>query len=244
MFEPLHFVWLAISAILITVGVILAVKKNLSLNGALTIFCVICVLSEVVKIFYVLIRKERFLFKDNGEFLGAYIKETDLPFHLCSMQIIFSFIARFAKSEKVKNFCITFMIPTGLIGALAALFIITVPTVFTNVRTYQYVLYHAGLVWISIVLIFKKKERLDLKAFFKVIVGLFVAAIFAIYINGLTQNTNFLYVSAPPMEGLPVLNMNNGYLCYFLSYMGVAVLLLLIFFLPFIIYYKVKDKKQ
>ena len=238
MFGPLHFVWLAVCTAAIVVGMIFSVKKNLSLHGGLTIFCAMCIASELVKIFFVLIREERL--NDNG----VYIKETDLPFHLCSMQIFCAFIARFTKSEKVRDFFVQFMIPTGLLGGLAALLIPTITCSFANVRTYQYFLYHAGLMWFAIFAITKKRNELGFKTFLKVLGGLGVAMVFAIYINGFTQNTNFLYVAAPPMDGLPVLNMDNGWFVYFLSYLAVVIVVLLLFFAPFWITYAVKKKKS
>ncbi|MBQ8320096.1 MAG: YwaF family protein [Clostridia bacterium] len=237
MFEPLHFVWLAICALVIVGGTVLSLKKNLSLKGGLNIFCALCVASEVVKIFFVLIREER-----HNEY-GVYIKETDLPFHLCSMQIFCAFIARFTKSERIREFFVRFMIPTGLFGGLAAILIPTITCSFANVRTYQYFLYHAGLSWFAIFAIYRKKDPLDVKAFLQVLAGLGVAMMIAIYINAVTQRTNFLYVAAPPMDGLPILNMDNGWLIYFLSYVAVVLVVLLLFFAPFWIYYAVKKRK-
>ena len=136
------------------------------------------------------------------------------------------------------------MIPTGLLGGLAALLIPTITCSFANVRTYQYFLYHAGLMWFAIFAITKKRNELGFKTFLKVLGGLGVAMVFAIYINGFTQNTNFLYVAAPPMDGLPVLNMDNGWFVYFLSYLAVVIVVLLLFFAPFWITYAVKKKKS
>lgn len=238
MFSTNHFIWLFVSLVLIVVGAVLCRKYNLSLTRLLTILCILCVMSEVVKVFYVLIREERV------NDYGVFIKETDLPFHLCSMQIISALISRFTKNVKLRDFFVTFMIPTAFLGGLAALLIPTISCSFTNVRTYQYFLYHAGLIWFSVAAIYKAPQKLDFKAFFKVLCGLFCAVMFAIYFNGLTQCTNFLYVSEPPMEGLPILNMDNGWFVYFVSYMGVALLLITLFFLPFWIYYGVQNKKK
>lgn len=81
MFGTEHLIWLAVCVVAIVAGSIHAVKKQLSLKTALTILCAICVVSEVVKIFCVLISEERV-----NEY-GIFIKETDLPFHLCSIRI-------------------------------------------------------------------------------------------------------------------------------------------------------------
>lgn len=238
MFGTEHLLWLAVCAAVIVAGSVLAVKKQLSLKTALTILCVICVVSEVVKLFCVLIAEERV------NKYGVFIKESDLPFHLCSMQLFFAFIARFTKNKKLQDFLLTFMIPTCSLGALAALLIPTIGCSFTNVRTYQYFLYHAGLIWFAVTAICRFKIKLDFKAYLKTIVALLALVMLCFYVNGFTQCTNFMYVSAPPLEGLPILNMDNGWFVYFLSYMALALAVITLFFLPFWIHYAVKRKKN
>ena len=238
MFSTLHFIWLAICAVAIVTSSLVTIKKRLSLQTGLTAMCVACVLSEVVKIFCVLISEER----KNAN--GVFIKETDLPFHLCSLQIFFAFIARLTKKENLRNFLLVFMIPTCALGGVAALLIPTITCAFTNVRTYQYFLYHAAIIWFAAFAVGRSGVKLHFKAYLKMLAMLLSIVFITFYINGFFQNTNFLYLSEPPMDGLPILNMNNGWLVYFVSYMALALLLITLFFAPFWIYYKVKSKRE
>lgn len=239
MFSTLHFVWLFICAVLITAGAIVAVKNKITLAFTLTLLCIFCVTSEVVKIFCVLIREERVV-----EGKGVFIKETDLPFHLCSLQLFFAFIAKFTKNEKVRSFLLTFMMPTCVLGGVAALLIPTITCSFANPRTYQYFLYHASIIWFAVVVIARFNVDLSVKGFLKTVVGLLAIVFVTFYINGFFQNTNFLYLSAPPMDGLPVLNMDNGWFVYFISYMALALVLIALFFTPFWIRnYRKKSRK-
>ena len=237
MFSSLHFIWLAICAVLIIVSSVITVKKRISYQTGLTALCVACVLSEVVKVFCVLISEQR-----KNEY-GVFIKETDLPFHLCSLQIFFAFIARFSKKQSTRDFLTVFMIPTCALGGVAALFIPTITCAFTNVRTYQYFLYHSALIWFSAFAVAKSGVKLHFTNYLKMLASLLGIVFITFYINGFFQNTNFLYLSEPPMDGLPILNMNNGWLVYFISYMALALLLITLFFAPFWIYYKVKKRK-
>ncbi len=238
MFSTNHFIWLALCAVLVIAGSIAAVKGKLPFEKTLTIVCALCVLSEIVKIFCVLISEER------STDYGVFIKETDLPFHLCSLQLFFAFFAKLTKSQAKRDFMVTFMIPTCILGGFAALMIPTISCSFTNPRTYQYFLYHAGLIWFGVTAICQSGVKLDFKAFLKTMVTLLTIVWITFYINGITQKTNFLYLSKPPMDGLPILNMDNGWFVYFLSYMGVALTLILLFFLPFWITYAVKAKRN
>ncbi len=238
MFSTKHFIWLAICVAAIVAGVFFSEKKKLSVEKGLTIMCALCVASEVVKVFCVLISEQRS--NENG----VFIKETDLPFHLCSLQIFFAFVAKFTKNPKTREFLLTFMIPTAIIGGIAALLIPTITLAFSNVRTYQYFLYHAGIIWFGIIAISRFKVKLDLKAYLKTLVGLATIVMITFYINGALQNTNFLYLSEPPLDGLPILNMDNGWFVYFLSYMALAITLITLFFTPFWVYYHLKNKRS
>ncbi len=227
MFESLHFIWLGLCAAMIIGGTVFAKKKKLSLTAMLNILCVCSILSEIVKIFCVLIEGQRV------NDYGVFIKETDLPFHLCSMQIIFAFVARLTKNTKTRDVILSFMMPTAALGGFAALMIPTITCAFTNVRTYQYFLYHAALIWFAAAVIANGEVKLDFKAYKNTLLILGGLVWITFYINGMFQNTNFLYLSEPPMDGLPILNMDNGWLVYFLSYMALAVTLITLFFLPF-----------
>ena len=238
MFSTLHFIWLAICATLIVVSSIITVKKRTSLRTGLTVMCVACVLSEVVKIFCVLISEER----KNAN--GVFIKETDLPFHLCSLQIFFAFIARLTKKERLREFLLVFMIPTCALGGVAALLIPTITCSFANPRTYQYFLYHAAIIWFAVFAVARGKVKLHFKAYLKMLATLLAIVFVTFYINGFFQNTNFLYLSEPPMDELPILNMDNGWFVYFISYMALAFVLITLFFAPFWIYYKVKTHRE
>lgn len=238
MFSTQHFIWLALCAVLIVIGSIVTIKKRLSLETGLTAICVACVLSEAVKIFCVLISEER---KND---YGVFIKETDLPFHLCSLQIFFAFIARLTKKQKLRDFLLVFMIPTCALGGAAALFIPTITCSFTNVRTYQYFLYHAAIIWFAAFAVGRSGVKLHFKAYLKMLATLLAIVFITFYVNGFFQNTNFLYLSEPPMDGLPILNMDNGWFVYFISYMALALALITLFFAPFWIYYKVKSKRE
>ena len=231
MFTTLHFIWLAICASIITVSVVLAKKFKPKTEFLLTLLCIACAVSEVVKLFAGLIAEENF----NESYGGNFIKLSDLPFHLCSIQIIFAFVAKFTKKESVREFCLTFMMPCCILGGIMALLIPTNGVTFTSARTYQFFLYHAAIISFSLALIAIKGVRLNFKTYLRTLLTLAVLVIFSFYINGLTQKTNFFYVSKPPMKGLPILNLDNGWFVYFLSYLALALTLFTLFYVPFFI---------
>jgi uncharacterized membrane protein YwaF len=48
-------------------------------------------------------------------------------------------------------------------------------------------------------------------------------------------NTNFLFLRKPPMDNLPVLNLDNGWYVYFISLALVACALLFTVHIPYLI---------
>ncbi len=177
---------------------------------------------------------------------GTYLHPRRLPFHLCSIQIFFAFAIKFfIKNDKTKDLLLSFMCPTMIIGGLLAIFIPTEGVKFTNIQTYEYFIYHAVIIYFGIYLLISKKITITFKTMFNNYIFLLVMLVFGIWINSLLSNyaTNFLYLARPPMEGLPLLNLNNGWYAYFLALLGIGVTVMLIFHLPFAIYNKIKNKK-
>lgn len=78
MFSVNHFIWLGICLILVVVGLYLLRKYNVPLSTVLTIACVVCVLSELVKLFSSMEMVE----SANGKKIYPYIELQHLPFHL------------------------------------------------------------------------------------------------------------------------------------------------------------------
>ena len=125
-----------------------------------------------------------------------------------------------------------------------ALIIPTNGVEFNEIGPYQCFVYHAGLIWFSIYLIVSKNAKLDLKAYITNISILSFLAFMMIYVNGaLSQyGTNFFYVVRPPMDNLPILNLNHGWYVYFITLLILGITLMTLFHLPFII--KNKTKKE
>ena len=82
-------------------------------------------------------------------------------------------------------------------------------------------------------------EKVDLskKAYVKNLISLAGLAMLALMMNSILEayGTNFLFLRNPPMENLPILNLNNGYIVYLLTLAFVAVLIVTLVHLPFML---------
>ncbi len=228
MFELTHLIWLFISVLLIFSLTYASLKFKWSYEKVLTIMCIISSLSEVIKIF----NNMNLGYND-----GRYLDVGSLPFHLCTIQIFFFFILKFNKTEKVKDKILGFMLPTSMLGASLALLIPTCGSRFDEIQPYQYFIFHAALIFFSIYILKIKNVKITKKTYFRNVAYLLVLFIFEIWINSILSfgNANFLYVSRPPMSGLPILNLNHGWYIYIIHLIMVGLTLITLWHLPFII---------
>ncbi len=168
---------------------------------------------------------------------GMVIDAAALPLHLCSLLIFAFFYLPFAKNERLKQYLLSLIVPVGLIGSLLAVLMATSGTDFTTPDAYQCFIYHAAMIWFAIYLIITKQAKLGVKPWLVNLASLFALAVIMIWVNGALAiyDTNFLYVVRPPVENLPILNLNNGWYAYFGTIMLCGFIGLTAVHLPFII---------
>lgn len=213
LFGTKHLILIAVCAALIVVGAIFA--KKLNFKQLCKIMFIVGIVSEIIKIFYYI--------QANESTHHGVLPKSDLPFHLCSIQIIFIALLTLTRNEKLHRFLLSFMRPSCLFGGIAAILIATYSSRNGSwVITSQYFLYHVALVIFSLWLYTSKEIRFELKDYFNCLKFLLVLLFFSIYINGIlsdaTTTTNFMYVVEPPQDGLPFLNDDKGWHSYILRY--------------------------
>ena len=211
-FGTKHLIILAVCAVLIAVLYILS--RKITLNAVCKIFFGVGIVSEIVKIFYYIIANE--------DKLGGYLPKTDLPFHLCSIQIIFIAVLNISSNPKLKRFLLSFMLPSCFVGGIAAILIATSSSLNTWVITFQYFIYHITLVVFSMHLFTSKEITFTAKDYLHCLEFLLGLMFFAFYINGIlydgVSNINFMYVVSPPQDGLPFLTEKYGWGVYIAHY--------------------------
>ncbi len=242
MFSTEHFIWLAICAALCA-GLFIANKYfKFSFDTVLNIMVTVSVLSEVTKIFCNL--------EPSGHSEGGMVLDPgDLPFHLCSIQIFLIFAIKFfLKSDSAKEKLLAFMCPSMIIGATCALFIPTVGTEFTKAVVYQYFIYHAFLIFFASYILSERLVKWDLMSFFRNLAFLGIFALICTWINSAliksVNKINFMYLVRPPMEDLPILNLDNGWGVYFATLAALAVVLIGIFHLAVTLPGYIKRKRS
>ena len=217
-FDIVHILIIILTLALVTLTIVFRNKMKLEKLQKILLF--IGIISEVVKVFsYIII---------NEDTLGGYLPKTDLPFHLCSMQIILLFILNFSKNDKLKKLIYGFMLPTCLIGGFAAILLPTSSSKSYVLIFIQYFSYHISIVCFAAYLLTSKEVEYEIKDYFNTLLCLVAVLLIAIYINSILNdyihNINFMYVVNPPVDGLPILNKDHGWLVYILSYALICVI--------------------
>ena len=255
MFTTNHFIWLAICIIIEIGAVAWLYRHRPSLKSVLSFACIGAVLSEVIKTFSVM----QIVPSTDGTTMHMYMEVGHLPFHLCSIQIISIFLARFAKESEWKESLLAFMYPTCSAGAFLALMMptifsksIDISQAFTHPLAYQYFLYHTMLIMLGIYIPMSKEVNIKPKHFFSSLGILSLLAFLSIYLNSMfavptyvdgelvsvDYTTNFFFTYETPI-GIPLTEKWQWFL-YLGIIVGVAVVMLFLFYLP----YMVNGKKK
>jgi uncharacterized membrane protein YwaF len=175
---------------------------------------------------------------------GAILNPRVLPFHLCSLQIFFVFYTTFSQNERVVKALRMFMVPTMIFGAICACFIPTEGVVF-KLRTVEYFLFHGALIMYAVMMLLRGVTKMTWRDYGRNFLLMLGLAFFGMWINSFlaAYNTNFLYLVRPPMEGLPLLNLDNGWYVYIVTYLTIVAVVLALAQLPIVLYFNKKRKE-
>ncbi|MBO7408126.1 MAG: YwaF family protein, partial [Clostridia bacterium] len=179
MFSTKHIILLAACVVVCTLMCIFL--RKLSLKKWFRLLMYVGIVSETIKVFYYIL--------DNEKLYGGYLPKTDLPFHLCSVQLIFIALLNFTKSEKLHRTLMAFMLPTCLVGGFAAILIPTSSSLHSPFITFQYFTYHTVIVAFAICLLLKSKEiGWTVKDYTTALKMLAFMGFVAIYINSMVYD--------------------------------------------------------
>lgn len=230
MYHTKHLIILAICTAILVVGAIFANK--LSLKAVFRILLIVGITSEIIKVFYYInANQATFTYGNGKEVIIGLLPKTDLPFHLCSIQVIFIFILNLSSNDKLKKLVMALMLPTCLVGGIAAILLPTNSSLNGGfLITIQYFGFHVAIVLFSIYLYRSKEVVFDFKDYVHSLLFLAAVGFLAIYINGIVANgvkdINYMYVvHAPNADSLtlPFLNTNHGWIVYITHYSLLAI---------------------
>lgn len=244
---PNLIIWYIISVAIIAGLTVASVKFKFSNKMVFGIMAGVSFLSEMTKI----LTKMQPVYSNGGtKFMGYYIAPPALPFHLCSILIFIFFYLVLSKDETKKQWLLQFVVPIGLIGGLMGVAFATSGTDFTDPSAYQCFIYHSVVTWFSLHFMITRKVDLGHRVLSRNLLVMFMMTITILWINGFLRvyaengrYVNFMFLAYPPVEGLPLLNLNHGWVPYFFHLLFVGVVLFSLAHSPFIVMEIIEKKK-
>ena len=228
MFTLAHFIWLGVIGTVIAATLFVVRRTGVSHRavGRGTMLVLIA-----LKVFHMSLSMKA------SPFGGYVLNQTQLSFHLCSIMIYTVIFTNLIEDKRVISVLKSFMVPCLFIGAAMALLIPTEGVDPAKARVWQYMLIHGVLVFYGIYLAFVERVDLSFRAYRNNLKLLLCVTLVAFMMNSVLEQykTNFLFLRVPPMNGLPILNLNHGWYVYFLSLAAVACILMLLVHLPFMV---------
>lgn len=229
MFTAEHMIWIALCAGFVAGMSVFSTRRALTLRQAGLVMSAIGLLSELSKMMSNL---------EPAPGGGMRLDPHALPLHLCSLMLFGVFFLTLGRPGRAQKRLINFMAVMGTLGSVCAILIPTNGTDFRSLPAYQCFVYHGGLLWFSLHLIRSGQAELGSLKTLRDNLGLLAALVFGmLYLNGALSayDTNFFYLTRPPMENLPYLNLNCGWYVYFLRLLLLGVGAVTAFHLPFLL---------
>lgn len=225
MFTTNHFIWMVICAVFIGVLLFVSLKRKFSFKTAARIMSVISIASELCKIFTHI---------EEAEGGGGVLGPEFLPLHLCSILIFLIFFCALSNNETLVKKVTSFCVPVAIWGGALAILMATSGVNFAKPYAYQCFIYHAGLLWWALYLLATRQVDLGVKAYARNLTVLGSMLFVMIWVNSALSvyNTNFWYVVRPPVKGLPLLNLDNGWFCYFVTLVAIGLFAVTVTHLP------------
>lgn len=225
MFSLNHIYLLVSCAILATVAIFISVKFKLSSKNASILFFVICCVSEIVKDF------NNFVPSVYG---GYVLDPSDIPLHLCSIVIFAMLYIVVSKNNEGREHIKTAVVVIGLVAPVLALLIPAEGVELNKTITYQYFIYHTALFWYAMHLVLTKQVKFGLKEYLRDLGYLAIVVAILTYLNSALSvfGVNYCYLRVPPVDGLPILNLNHGWRVYYVTMIMLGVIFITSVHLP------------
>ena len=208
MFSTNHILILSISAVAVAIAATLSVKAKLSSRKASIIFFIICCASEIVKDLVKIIP---------SSFGGFVLDPGDIPLHLCSIVVFAMFYIVVSRNSEKREHIKTAVTVIGLVAPVFALLIPTQGVSFSEIITYQYFVYHVALFWYALHHVLTGQVTFGVKEYLRDLIYLGAVVMVLLYMNSALSiyGVNYCFLREPPVDGLPILNLNHGWLAYF-----------------------------
>ena len=262
MFSQGHLIWIGISAALIACGLVTCLRRRPPLRRFLTLCLALGVVSEIIKVFSVAVivpMVDPAIVERGGELVlhwlptgeyTPYLGMEHLPLELCSLNLLFIFLALVLEDGVWKHRLYALMFVTGTIGGLLGILLSSIAgdfdstlAFFTSARAWQFFLFHSMIVTLSLYLGLCEESGLRFADWKNAVAALILLDVPTFYLNsvfssavyehdevvGVTHRINYFSSYVNPL-GL-VLTEKWQWLVYLILRLAMAVVLIILLYL-------------
>ena len=224
MFSTGHLMWICICACVIAVGYIACRIRKPREDSLLRLCLALGVLSEAIKLFSVIrilpmvevaVKGEALDYIYAGQYT-PYLEMADLPFELCSLQIVFIAMMLFSKTPAWRSRLRALIYVTSVIGGLMGIVLAQVTVdysavreYFTSARIWQFFLYHSMVVILGLYMGFGPDSGVSLRSFKSTMGLLLMMDIPTFYLNSVFSQP--VYRAGKPTGILYRVNFFSSY---------------------------------
>ena len=216
--------WICICACVIAVGYIACRIRKPREDSLLRLCLALGVLSEAIKLFSVIrilpmvevaVKGEALDYIYAGQYT-PYLEMADLPFELCSLQIVFIAMMLFSKTLAWRSRLRALIYVTSVIGGLMGIVLAQVTVdysavreYFTSARIWQFFLYHSMVVILGLYMGFGPDSDVSLRSFKSTMGLLLMMDITTFYLNSVFSQP--VYRAGKPTGILYRVNFFSSY---------------------------------
>lgn len=267
MFSTAHAIFILISSLLVLNGVLAIRGKKPALEKMIKVCFFLSLVSEAVKVLSVIeiipvvepaVENGALIYRETGAW-APYLQTEHLPLELCSLQILFMFLFLVIKNRRWRTMLLAVMYGTSIIGGVMAVVFAsiapefeTAAAFFSAPRAWQFFLYHSMIIVLGIAIGMDREYELHFKDVRYALAGAAGLDCISFYVNsamsipyyqgdtlvGMGYAVNFFSSYNNPL-GI-VMTDKSQYFLYLLIRLALAVLLILLVFLPFAL----RDRKK
>ena len=211
MFSTGHILWIGISTLLIAGGLLACLCVRPPLKKLFSVGLALGLLSEVVKLFSAAVivpMVDPVVAAENGTYVlqwvpsgeyTPYLAMEHLPLELCSLYLLFMLLSLAVKDGPWKKGLYAVMFASGTLGGVMGIVLASIAGDFESVgaffaspRAWQYFLYHAMIVTLSLYLGFGREAGLVPSDWKKALTGLLLLDLPTFYLNSAFSNAVYV----------------------------------------------------
>lgn len=207
MFSLGHLIWIGISLIVISVFFRISLNRRPPIRKVFKSAFIAGTISEIVKFFSVseiVPMVDAAIVEQNGSLSIAYLPSGEytpylpsehLPLELCSLYLFFLLIGLLLKDEKWKKYLYATMFASGTLGGLMGIILSSIAGDFSSVgeyfasfRVWQFFLYHAMIVTVSLYIGYSGESGLSFHDWKKAALCLVMLDVPTFYLNSVLSS--------------------------------------------------------